>query len=577
MKTALISAAIFASCLSAGWLAGQAKKPAPAGAAEAAADVKAAKSRRAPPKSSVPLEVTERLARIRMAKTPEERMRAIIHLAQTIPLGDIETWYDSEWINEGSEDMQTYLFYRTLRARWLASDPEGLVSYAMRKDSDRFYEISQDWAGKDPAAALAYLDKLKDPAKRARVASAIGTALAKADPQLVLSRIPELQKSLSPENSSTVSEMIRELAKSSPELLKAQSANWPDSLRDAVAQGLASASLKRNLASGIAELSRTQDGKRFFKEALQNNSELMKEIAKDPGMLPPGWLGAALEGAGGYYLVQGDPQKWLSMDLSGLALTSQQTQQIRSQAISTLGSKNVDRLMELFGSGDLDESQRRSAIYALGQNLPADKKAAWLASLTDQNEIDMAKQAVASRSSRAEGKTATPSTLLADLGEGETAMTWQQTRAAISWDREQMKSLVSEFAALPGEQKSVVAKKLVESNYSDLPVDFRAQAIGYLIANPEPKPENGTPQEGNRQLTQKASDLASRWAEEDPAAASKWVASLPAGDERLWAAKNLAARWSDYEPAAAERWLAALPSAERKQVQEFLESGQAKH
>ena len=74
-----------------------------------------------------------------------------------------------------------------------------------------------------------------------------------------------------------------------------------------------------------------------------------------------------------------------------------------------------------------------------------------------------------------------------------------------------------------------------------------------------------------------ASTIAASWAEEDPNAAGQWVASLPEGDGRLWAAKNLAARWAEYEPDAARRWISGLPAAERKQVQEYLDSGSKEH
>jgi hypothetical protein len=74
-----------------------------------------------------------------------------------------------------------------------------------------------------------------------------------------------------------------------------------------------------------------------------------------------------------------------------------------------------------------------------------------------------------------------------------------------------------------------------------------------------------------------ATQLAARWGDEDPNAASKWVSSLPAGEERLWAAKNLASRWADYEPKAAERWMATLPEADRKAVQDFVKTGGSQH
>jgi hypothetical protein len=55
-------------------------------------------------------------------------------------------------------------------------------------------------------------------------------------------------------------------------------------------------------------------------------------------------------------------------------------------------------------------------------------------------------------------------------------------------------------------------------------------------------------------------------AQDDPAAASDWIQSLPAGDPKLWAQKNLHSLWSQYDPAAADQWMKSLPAATQTQV-----------
>lgn len=79
---------------------------------------------------------------------------------------------------------------------------------------------------------------------------------------------------------------------------------------------------------------------------------------------------------------------------------------------------------------------------------------------------------------------------------------------------------------------------------------------------------------GKRTLTQAASLLAANWAREDPAAAGKWVNSLPEGEERLWAAKNHGFIWNESDPSAANRWIEALPEQDRQQINEYLKSGE---
>lgn len=579
MKRALLPIGIFAACAAAGWLAGQLRQPATAAATDASAQDAAmpAKSRRDPLKSRMPREVSERLARIRAAENPEERLRATMLLAYAIPAGEIEMWYGSDWFDEGVQDMESYLFYRVLRMRWRAADPQALMSYCLRKGAENTSEIAGEWATQDPAAALAYLDELKDPARRSRFAVAISGALGAADPKLVLSRIPEFQRRFSENDSSFVQGIIGKLAETAPELLRAESAAWPDSLKDQVAIALTKNSLKRDFASGIAGLAGMEKGKDIFLKAVQHNSELMGEAGQRPELLPAGWLASAVNGAGAYYLVQKDPRKWLEADLAALGLSGGAASQVRSTAISQFGSKNAGELLQIFSSGTLDAASRQSAISSLVRSLPADQVESFLATLTDEKELALARQSQPKKPVEETKEASTPASLLAHLGKEGTSFDYGQSRGFETWTKEQLKGFAGDFDALSAEQKPVVALKLAQDNYRSLPREVETHVIEYLIGNPPPPKENqpGRPQgyQESKVATRAATKLAARWADEDPNAASQWVSSLPAGEERLWAAKNVASRWADYEPKAAERWMATLPEAERKEVQDYVKTG----
>ena len=581
MKRALLPLGIFTACAAAGWLTGQMRQPAAAASEASAAKEMPTKSRRAPLKSKVPREVSEQLARIRTATNPEERLRATMQLAYAIPTGEIEMWYGSDWFDEGVKDMEVYLFYRVLRMRWMESDPEALMGYCLRKNARNLDEIASEWAGKDPAAALAYLDQLKDPARRSQFASYIGDALGGADPRLVLSRIPEFQARFSANDSSFVSQMISKLAETSPELLRAESGNWPDALKDQVAISLAGASLKRDLASGIASLAGTEKGRSVFLKAVQHNSQLMAEVAKRPELLPAGWLGAAINGAGAYYLVDKDPRRWLNADLAALGLTESQASQVRSTAISQLGAEDSGELMSLLSSGKLDRSSRQTAIGNLMRTLPQDQVESFMATLTDEQELATARANLARQEARSTNEPSTPASMLANLSKDGVSFDYEQSRQLGTWTKEQIKGFAGEFDALPAEQKALVAGKLAANSYRSLPREIETHAIEYLIENPPTSPQDESQRRrfssDTTSAMRAATQLAARWGDEDPNAASKWVSSLPAGEERLWAAKNLASRWADYEPKAAERWMATLPEADRKAVQDFVKTGGSQH
>jgi hypothetical protein len=57
-----------------------------------------------------------------------------------------------------------------------------------------------------------------------------------------------------------------------------------------------------------------------------------------------------------------------------------------------------------------------------------------------------------------------------------------------------------------------------------------------------------------------AAQVALRWANNDPVAASAWIGQLPEGDTRTSAARSVAAQWAGEDPVAATGWLERLPT-----------------
>jgi len=576
----LLGAAIFCGCAASVWaLRGTNAGDAASSAATESSRRKATKtSRSATGKTGVPVQVTEALAAVRAQHTVEDRLRATIRLAESIPAGDFEKWFKEEWF-DGSEDMQSYLFHRIVRARWLAADPEGLMSYCLREKSDHGHEVAAAWAEKDPAAALRFAAELKDPGQRSTFLSNIGHALAKADPQRALDSLSTLAAKLSTDRIHGLSEIVRGLVDSAPELLKAKLDELPEPLRATARNYLARAALKRDFRSAVAELGNSTNGKNQFVQVMRSDSGMIKEMARNLDVLPQGWFAEAASKAG-YHLVLDDPKKWLDADLASMDFSPQQAKNLRAYAISALAGKDPGQVIALLAGQELSENERSSAIYGIVSKMGSDKEKteAWIATLTDGKEIQQAKTAFASRSGNQE-KEVTPTALLASLAGDSASVNWSQARVMSQWNDEDRAGLAKEFAALPPEQKQKVAGKFIDNSYQEFPVTMKATALRYLLENSKPAAEPGSRgNQGNSALlVNAAAAIGSAWAEENPNEASRWVDSLPAGPERLWAAKNLAARWSDHEPAEARKWLAGLPSGERSEVQKYLDSGQASH
>ncbi len=573
----LLAAACFAAFALAGWQAATPGKLASTGDASTPAYAKASKrGPRTAGKAAMPEDVRQRLAAIHAARTPDERLRATLALAHSLPVSEMERWYQAEWF-DFHDNMDSNLFYRITRARWLAEDPEGLMSYFLRRNNDKTHETAERWARQDPHAALAFMEGVKDRGDLQELASAMAAPLAEADPELAVAQVLKLQKLLGDNESWPVSEMIAELAKNSPALLESESANWPAGLRETARQSLINASLKKDFRAGIATLRDAPDGKKRFLAAMESD-EMIKEMMKNPSSLPDGWFAEAATD-NPYYLVNENPGQWLDTDLAAMGFNDEQSDRLHRYAMSHLGQKDPDRALALLDGDTLDANQRNTLFFNTLPFLATKDKAraeAWIATLTDPGEIEQARQILENANAEAEGKTTpTSSEWLTGLVDKNESAMWQYARLTQSWDRDQLTAATAEFAGLPADQKSVIAAKLTNSDQSAAPVPLRAEAIRHLLENPvEPDPEAAQNGE-DVLLLRSASNLASTWGREDPAAAGRWIRSLPAGDERLWAAKNLAAQWAEYEPAAARQWAAGLPAEERKEVTDYLESGSA--
>lgn len=558
----------------AGWQTGGEKDTAPKPGTAVEAPIR--KTKRSSPRTSgardMPAEVRERLARIHAARTPEDRMRATLQLAHSLPVSDLERWYVADWFNI-HDGMESNVFYRITRARWLAEDPAGLMAYSLRRNSEKTHEVAGQWAKQDPAAALAFLISTKNaPNDFQRLVYAMAGPLAAADPALAIGKVLPLRAALGEDQGGALTQMIGELAKHSPDLLKRESAAWPASLQNIVSNQLVIASLTADFASGVASLRDAPDGKRRFIEAIQHNSEMFKELAKHLDRIPPGWFAeVALDNP--YYVVNEDPEKWLKTDLAALGFDDEKAKRLRSYALSYFASKNPEGALAMLDGEELDENQRENLLGNSLSNLARRDKAKaeeWAARLSDPKEIEQARQAIENAESERPGKPPlTAADWLAGLDGKDGNSMWQYSRATRSWDRDQLADAVREFDQLPADRKSAIASKLVTTgDYG--PPELRGMAIRQMLDDPPPADPN---RGDSGALTRQASGLVSEWGRKDPVAAGRWVNSLPAGEARLWAAKNLAAQWAEYEPSAARRWAAGLPASERQQVEAYLKSG----
>lgn len=523
-----------------------------------------------------PDHVRRLLAPVRAARTPEERQRAAIHLALTLPVAELANWIDAEWY-PFLDGIDVNVFYRLTRQRWQEEDPAGYLNRALVKKPDDTNEAACLWAKRDPEAALAWLSGLTDPRDFTTMADSVYSGLAKARPSLALAEIAKLRGRL-PNAESTLQGMLVELAGNSAAALRQAATTWPAELREMASHALACDLLKRDFAAGIADLQGRDDGRKVFLKALSSDQALAAKLIDSAGSLPEGWLAAAVKQSGSWALVSQNPERWLQVDLAALGLDEAAAADFRQTTFSSLASKDPAAALKALDTVEMGEPERQSLRESIFRSMayrnPAEAQA-MLAQLSDPNMIARCEEFLESlKSGGTKPKVPpTPTEWMTKLGNPDADANRSPSllyEAKAVWDRGAIQEARTAFAQLPAEQKARAASQLSLGQGIDEMPELRADAFRWMLENPPSAPDANAMADRDTGLLRNASQLATHWARDDPQEASHWAQSLPTGDTRLWVMKNVARQWAEYEPSAAAAWTRALPAAERAAVEAHL-------
>jgi hypothetical protein len=539
--------------------------------------------------------VRQRVAALRAIASPDERLRATMALARSLPVSEIPAWLDGRWFPAGG-GFDLMLFNKLLKERWQQEDPEALLAWSFKNNSSQARATLTSWAKTDPQRALDYLKA--NPNRELEIQ--VLTEIARTDPALALRALgeqPAAGRSDSGMSDYYLQQLFQQLAKSSPAALENALAALPPGLRFQAEVALINDRMATSFDTEIRKLWERPDGWRIFEQLKNDGRDLNSRIFAELANLPPAWRARLADNAYRFVGIK-DAEKWIHADLEGCGFTAAQAKTIRTQGLSTLASQSPETVLKLMAEMDLESHYRRNIIGNLFANFRGspDQADALLALLGSDEDRQMARDLANRPREESLPKIEQPTDWLAQAGRADTksgfSTSYQYLSMLRGWNADKIATLSSEFQTLPADQKRQVAKLLTgNSGYVDNITSLQGEALRYLIANPEPKPTNTEPvfdpaqaqrlpdgtlfTPADRSATDsarvsQASQFAVNWAKRDPAAASDWVQSLPAGDARLWAQKNLAANWSQVDPEAADHWLSTLPAADRAQVREFL-------
>ena len=555
-----------------------------AGEKQAAAESK--RSERKLGDGGIPVHVRETMAAIRGAATPEQRMRATIDLARSLPISELELWLEKRWFDSG-DSFDFTLFNKIARQRWEAEDREGLIAYYLKSNSPRAREMLAKLATEDPARALALSFDKSNPG----VEMATLFAVAAVDTKLALTHLKGmLERGVfdGPNNIYQASSFLQSFAQKDPAALEALLTSMPRQMREMAEGAITGQKLKADFAGALKELMERPDGFKAFEAAYSQGDDLKGGILDHLSELPESWkkqIGKSLHRVIG----QENAAKWLEADLEGMGFTATDAKRVRDLALHYHAIKNPTEALKMLGSMGLSENSRRNVIgntFRSARGNPK-KMEELMAALESEEDMAIARQFVEVKEgglvSKDPAQIKEPKEWLEAVMSRDTANRLVYLHYMERWPKEKIDASADEFRGMAAAEKSSLALLLADSNFSASGAggaqELKGEAIRYLVENPPPKEENkgqGGADPfgfgGQADPNSAASSYAVFLAQKDPDAASQWVQTLPAGEARQWAQKNLAKNWAMYDPEAMQQWVATLPSAERKGVEDYLKA-----
>ncbi|WP_345715586.1 hypothetical protein [Luteolibacter yonseiensis] len=516
-------------------------------------------------------EFARHLAPIRAARTPEDRMRATMNLANTLPVDGFAAWIDGGRFSP-RDGMDLMIFTNLLKERWQNEAPESFFLWAMKQDNGDDEKLRATWARSEPDRLLALFEKHHDDSLEIRVLSQI----AEFHPDLALRRFQEmLAAGLSGEGSEYISDLVDQLSRSSPNALEAALDSLPmdRGVRFEAESHLIGQKMLTSFTDEIDKLRERPDGLKLLISILgrdDNNASRSLGLIDELGEFPASWRRALVE-SGHYFMGSRSAMKWFAADLEGHGFDGKEASKVRLSALYFMPAEDTLRQM---ASIELSTEDRRNVLSRIFRNLRGGNEDEYHSMLSmvakDEDRDFISKSFQTLKATVPNAPTIeTPSEWLAAF-EKDSVRFENHIWVIRQWDSEKLDILTQQFDNLPSERKIKLATALVVNGSSPL----RGDATAYLIGQPWDatqlrdaysfnQSEEATSEELKAEL---ASDYVCGMAEQDPEGAGRWISALPNGTPKLWAVRNLHTLWKEYDPAAADGWMKSLPIATQSQV-----------
>ena len=407
-------------------------------------------------------------------------------------------------------------------------------------------EIFAKWAKTDPVAAAKRLASMPPDRVGDRSASQLAASWAQKDPEAAL-KWAKAQKGDWKSNST--SEVYKVIAREDPDAAWERLKGEPGHLRG-------------KIVGSILEIVADEDPKKAMSMLMAMGSKSEQRIATDSFLSGLNWNDTRLafevieqvkdpatrrENLGNqmYYAA------WSSPDMlkEQIAKLSDREKIDTSGAVLRgLVSSDPAAAEKYFLA--LPEAQRstRTLSQMLGQysNLDAKKAFDFATSLQNPQEQTAAVNGLFQNWSREDPEAAADG--WKKLPEGQSRLE-ALDNVASSWGQSDPEAAKAWADSLSGTERARALAAVLPALARDNPATASTQLAALIASPPDGMAQN---------LASSAGSLAGQWADDDPAAASKWASALPNGQSRDEGLRAVSRSWSQYDAVATAGWLGTL-------------------
>ena len=502
-----------------------------------------------------------------LASLPEEkeRMRKAIEMAGDLPASEIRSWLESGKFSMSGGYSLT-LFERIAFDRWALEDPADFMAWTLENQSRQYHRQLRIIVQNHPDLLSRVIDQNAGTPHHRQLLRTLATA----SPDFALAEFRRLLPELTGREFGYEA-ALSILMKERPEELLALFLDPAYAGNPELATVVLRHQLEVDFESALEILLARSDGYRLLFSNNNRNPAITPELllARLPDF-PEVWRDQLVSYPDRFRALLGNEIDVLGLDFSDYGFSKEKASRLRINLAALELERNPKEFLGRLGTLGFEPEVKQYLIESLaGQELSAREQAQLASALKDPADRLILEKAIADFR-REYGPRSAPPANREELFAAITQEADQYPQLRLSaWDEAERARLEAEFDSLPPDQKSKISKLIHHNSFGPLS-GLESKALVHLIAeeaiNDPLKSQEFSSY--NKGALEHVLELMNR----DPGQAASWINQLPQGTIRLQAKKNLAINWRNYDPELTQNWIAAQPPAERKAIEEFLES-----